>query len=612
MRPGNCVLGVGLGVLLGGLGFSASAFAETVTFSYTGKQQEFVVPAGVTSVDVVATGAAGEAAENSNVDGTELPGGKGGLGAVVSGELTVTPKSILYVEVGGTSVLGGFNGGGATQELFEGRAGGGGGASDVRTVGRSEPNSLKSRLLVAAGGGGGGASEQCIGGDGGNANANGSNGIGEYIPAGGGVGNGEEGGGGGEVVACGNEDCACSYGTYATGGAAGNATEGGDAGSPGGEGGALGLGGLGGLSVFEARTGGGGGGGLYGGGGGGAGFPSQNGGGGGGGGSNLVPTGGTAGLEANTGVPPSVVITYIPSRPTATTTTPPNATQSSATLEGTVNPNGDNVTACKFEYGTSTAYSKTANCAKLPGAGTSEVAVSAAIASLTPNTTYDYRISATNALGTAKGANGTFKTLEKKAPSVETKPAKDPGQTGATLEATVNPHGGNVTACKFEYGTTTSYGKSANCAKLPGTGTTEVAVSAAINSLTANTTYDYRISATNAAGTTKGTNSTFKTLEKKAPSVETKPAQSVSQTAATLEATVNPHGGDITACKFEYGTTTSYGKSANCAKLPGAETTEVAVSAAIKILTANTTYDYRISATNAAGTTKGANGSFKT
>ena len=85
-------------------------------------------------------------------------------------------------------------------------------------------------------------------------------------------------------------------------------------------------------------------------------------------------------------------------------------------------------------------------------------------------------------------------------------------QTSATLNARVNPDGQNVTACKFEYGTTTGYGSSASCAALPGSGSSPVVVDASIASgLAANTTYHYRISATNSSGTSTGTDATFKT-----------------------------------------------------------------------------------------------------
>lgn len=121
----------------------ASAGAVTQTFSYTGAQQTLMVPAGVSSVHVVAVGGRG---------GTVT----GGFGAVVSGDLPVTPGEILFVEVGGNglnggvSSAGGFNGGG---DGGPHGGGSGGGASDLRTGSASQGGSLSSRLIVAAGGG---------------------------------------------------------------------------------------------------------------------------------------------------------------------------------------------------------------------------------------------------------------------------------------------------------------------------------------------------------------------------------------------------------------------------------------------------------------------------
>ena len=92
-----------------------------------------------------------------------------------------------------------------------------------------------------------------------------------------------------------------------------------------------------------------------------------------------------------------------------------------------------------------------------------------------------------------------------------TKAASSVTETGATLNATVNPEGTTVTKCEFEYGTSTSYGKTAPCASAPGSGSSSVGVSAAITGLSANTTYDFRIVATNGGGESKGLNETFKT-----------------------------------------------------------------------------------------------------
>jgi hypothetical protein len=85
--------------------------------------------------------------------------------------------------------------------------------------------------------------------------------------------------------------------------------------------------------------------------------------------------------------------------------------QSAATVTGTVNPNGAEVTKCEFEYGTSEALGSTAPCASAPGSGTTAAAVSASISGLQPETTYHYRLTASNLAGAGQGQEQTFKTL---------------------------------------------------------------------------------------------------------------------------------------------------------------------------------------------------------
>jgi len=96
------------------------------------------------------------------------------------------------------------------------------------------------------------------------------------------------------------------------------------------------------------------------------------------------------------------------------------------------------------------------------------------------------------------------------------------------------------------------------------------------------------------------------------PTVVTGLASSVRSGSATLNATVNPTGGAASECKLEYGTTALYGKSAVCTSLPGSGESPVAVSAPVRGLVANTTYHFRISATNPTGTTYGADQTFTT
>ena len=145
------------------------------------------------------------------------------------------------------------------------------------------------------------------------------------------------------------------------------------------------------------------------------------------------------------GTPPGGPLT-----PTVTMTAASNVTTTSATLNGLANPNGSPTTVV-MQWGTTTAYGNTAP-AQSPGSGTTNVPVAADIGGLTPNTTYHYRIVASNGAGTTNGADTTFSTLP------------IPGGCG-TLTVTV--HGGGTvtsgdgrincpTACSATYAAGTS------------------------------------------------------------------------------------------------------------------------------------------------------------
>jgi hypothetical protein len=97
-----------------------------------------------------------------------------------------------------------------------------------------------------------------------------------------------------------------------------------------------------------------------------------------------------------------------------------------------------------------------------------------------------------------------------------------------------------------------------------------------------------------------------------APSVVTGEASAIGQSTATLNATVNPNGQTVTDCHFNWGTTAGYGSSAPCSTLPGSGNSPVPVSASLTGLTKNTTYHFQIVATNATGTSEGADRTFTT
>ena len=111
------------------------------------------------------------------------------------------------------------------------------------------------------------------------------------------------------------------------------------------------------------------------------------------------------------------------------------------------------------------------------------MAVSAALSGLAENTTYHFRVLAKNAGGTTEGADETFTTTSTPVkPTVKTEPASSVASTSATVNAVVNPNGFEVTECKFEYGPALPYTKPAPCTPAPGSGTANVAVSAALSS----------------------------------------------------------------------------------------------------------------------------------
>ncbi|MBC8417953.1 MAG: hypothetical protein H8E10_05105 [Desulfobacterales bacterium] len=96
------------------------------------------------------------------------------------------------------------------------------------------------------------------------------------------------------------------------------------------------------------------------------------------------------------------------SPPTVTTGSVTSLTSTSAKLNGTLNPNGVSTTYY-FEYGTTTSYG-TSTTSTSAGSGTSAISVNAAISGLIPDTTYNYRLVATNSDGTSYGGNKTFRT----------------------------------------------------------------------------------------------------------------------------------------------------------------------------------------------------------
>ncbi len=96
-------------------------------------------------------------------------------------------------------------------------------------------------------------------------------------------------------------------------------------------------------------------------------------------------------------------------------------------------------------------------------------------------------------------------------PGVTTEPAKNVNATIATLYGTVNPNG-IPTACHFEYGLTDGYGSSTESADA-GSGTSAQTFFVHLTGLIPDSTYHFRMVASNDYGTSLGEDRTFATLE---------------------------------------------------------------------------------------------------
>lgn len=174
-------------------------------------------------------------------------------------------------------------------------------------------------------------------------------------------------------------------------------------------------------------------------------------------------------------------------------------------MNGYVDPNGY-LTTAYFEYGTTTSYGSATSSFDL---STPTSIISTNWSGL-PNTTYHYRVVATNIAGTSRGGDLTFTTAAAtSAPTVQSLAATLVTSTTVQTNGSVNPNGLSTSAY-FEIGTTTSYGSTSSQGTFSGTSVMPANVS--WFGLTPSTTYHYRVVAANSGGTSTGSDIMFTTL----------------------------------------------------------------------------------------------------
>jgi sugar lactone lactonase YvrE len=208
-----------------------------------------------------------------------------------------------------------------------------------------------------------------------------------------------------------------------------------------------------------------------------------------------------------------------------------------ATLNGTVDPDGVATTDCRFEWGRTRAYTNTpVPCTEGNVLTGGSQAVTATLTGLSKGSTYHYRLSAKNANGfVVLGRNKSFIAQGK--PIVSDEYATHVNSDGVRIHATIDPDGG-PTAFHVEYGTDTTYGSIAPAPdqKVLGKNSEPHAVSQEFAGLQSGVEYHYRVVATNFAGTTTSSaDHTFTTLPPEPVPVDECPnALARQQTGAAL------------------------------------------------------------------------------
>jgi len=187
-------------------------------------------------------------------------------------------------------------------------------------------------------------------------------------------------------------------------------------------------------------------------------------------------------------------------------------------------------------------------------------------------------------------------SLPEPGPLVERQDVEDVLPTTATLTATINPEGAETTY-RFEYGTSESYGQSTPTQTLSADGFEGVPAEAQVAQLLPDTTYHFRVVATNHCNpseptedcTALGDDQTFTTPAAIAIGAEW--ATDVTANSAVLHAEFNPLGVEAEAW-VEYGTSESYGTTVALANL-GEGFGTVTRQAFLSGLQVATTYHFR-------------------
>jgi hypothetical protein len=240
--------------------------------------------------------------------------------------------------------------------------------------------------------------------------------------------------------------------------------------------------------------------------------------------------------------------TTLAGAPIATTVAASNVANTTATINGRINPSGA-ATTVKFCWGTSSSLSSCtlSDTVTVVSASAGLSSASLNLTGLTAGTSYYFRIEGTNSQGSAQGSILSFKAG---APAAQTQPATLVTSSSAVLNGSVKANGSDVTSVQFCLATdptlngngsgaiaTCTSTTNANPATFLATVTIANPESLTVNSgITSGTTYYFQIIAVNGRGTSYGEVLSFVAG---APIGITKSATSIASASAQLNGLVN-------------------------------------------------------------------------
>ena len=294
--------------------------------------------------------------------------------------------------------------------------------------------------------------------------------------------------------------------------------------------------------------------------------------------------------------------------PSVTTVSATNVdTSTSVTLNSLINPNGA-ATAVEFEYGTDsllTSGYSTVSAGTITGSNATSTSI--VISNLIRGSTYYFRAKGSNSVGTSYGSILSFTPIGLPLASIVA--ASSIGETTSVINASINAQGGTTREIIFVWSSDSNFQSDTRtviASPSSITGNTTVSASANLSSLSAATTYYYKIKVVNEAGTTFSDSVSFTTTP--APSAITDTVTSITGTSAVLNGRVNARGINTTQIFFSYSTVSDLSSGVSTINTTPSQATgsnEISVSAALSNLITGTTYYVRLSAVNPNGSNSG-------